>query len=345
MEKQREIYAEWLRIVAAFSVVFQHTVSSAWYDAPVNSLDFFALNFMNSLARFGVGVFIMLSGAFMLSPEYSHPPKKIFTHNLPKILVVLIFWVVVYGVINTVAEGGTALDILSTPALLFTDPATHLWFLYTLAGLYLITPALRVFTEHASKNMVLYVICIFFVFGLAIPTVSHLVSKFTDVDLYRNLGIRGTTTYAGFYLAGFYLSKYGLGQKARHILYVMALVSWVLAFYYSTYVSVMTNKPNEYFFGNFQPTTFLEAAALFCLFRTRYAKQVTTNPRLIRLSACMLGVYLVHPIFLKAFYGLKLTLLGSYPLLTAPVVAVVFFALSLAFVRGLRAIPWVKKII
>ncbi len=38
---QKEIYAEWQRIIAAFSVVFQHTVTSAWYSVPVDSDNFF----------------------------------------------------------------------------------------------------------------------------------------------------------------------------------------------------------------------------------------------------------------------------------------------------------------
>ncbi|WP_407444012.1 acyltransferase [Fibrobacter sp.] len=349
----RELYAELLRIVAAFTVVFQHTVTSVWYDVPVDTGDFFALNFLNSIARFGVGVFIMISGAFMLSPKYPHTPQKILRHNLVRILILLVVWVCIYGVVDAIREGvhnglgigESVVNILAAPLDLFVAPPTHLWFLYAIAGLYVITPALRVFTEHASKHMVLYVIAIFFAFGLVIPTVNHLLAKLAHFHMYQNIGIRGATTFAGFYLTGFYISQYGLGRIARRVLYSSALISWFISFFYSTYFSLVKDTPNEFFFGNFRPMTFLIAAAVFCFFRTRYGERRTSDTRILDISKCMLGVYLLHPMFIKIFYGLKLSLLEPHPLITAPLMAVVFFGLSLGAVFLFRLIPGVKKIL
>ncbi len=353
---KREIYAELLRIVAAFTVVFQHTVTSVWYTVPVDSSDFAALNFLNSLSRFGVGVFIMISGAFMLSPRNSHPPGKILTHNLPRTLIPLVFWVTLYGIVNAICENakdgglesaagilGCITDVLSAPLLLFTKPAGHLWFLYTIAGLYLLTPPLRVFTEHASRKMVLYVIGIFFAFGLLLPTTSHLLTKFAHFTLYKNIGIQGVTSFAGFYLTGFYLSHYGVSPKTRKVLYGTTLASWIIAFVAATYISELRNTPNEYFFGNFRPTTYLMAAGVFCYFREKFQNMQTCNTQLIQLSGCMLGVYLIHPLFIKAFYGMHLTLLEPHPIIVAPFAAIVFYTLSLATVWGFRKIPFIKK--
>lgn len=349
--QKREVYAEWLRIFAAFVVVFQHTVTSAWYDTPVDTPDFFMLNFMNSLSRFGVGVFIMISGAFMLSPKYAHPPRKVLKHNLVRILALIVFWVVFYGIVDALCVGfksgagfgETVLNVLSAPVLLFTKPATHLWFLYVIAGLYLITPALRVFTEHASKRMVLYVIAIFFAFGLVYPTVSHLAGKWFDITLYKNIGIRGCTTFAGFYLTGFYIAQYGIGQRARRILYAGAIISWAFAFFYSTYISLLRDAPNEFFFGNFRPTTFLMAAGVFCFFRQKYRDGETQDERLIGFSKCMLGVYIIHPLFIRLFYGLKLSLLEPHPLVTVPLMTIAFFGVSAGIVYLFRRVPGIRK--
>ena len=361
--QKREVYAEWLRIFAAFVVVFQHTVTSAWYDVPVDTPDFFVLNFMNSLSRFGVGVFIMISGAFMLSPRYAHPPRKVLKHNLVRILALIVFWVVFYGIVDALCVGfksgagfgETVLNVVSAPVLLFTKPATHLWFLYVIAGLYLITPALRVFTEHASKRMVLYVIAIFFAFGLVYPTVSHLAGKWFDITLYKNIGIRGCTTFAGFYLTGFYIAQYGIGQRARRILYAGAIISWAFAFFYSTYISLLRDAPNEFFFGNFRPTTFLMAAGVFCFFRQKYGETTTPDtdargqntdargPRVVAFSKCMLGVYIIHPLFIRLFYGLKLSLLEPHPLVTVPLMTIAFFGVSAGIVYLFRRVPGIRK--
>ena len=100
-----------------------------------------------------------------------------------------------------------------------------------------------------------------------------------------------------------------------------------------------------YFFGNFRPMTFLIAAAIFCYFRTKYGNTTTDDAKLIDMSKCMLGVYLVHPMFIKAFYGLHLSILVPHPIVTAPLMAVVFFGLSLFVVRMFRKIPGMRKIL
>lgn len=340
--KTRELYGDVLRWIAAFSVVFQHTVTSVWYFTPVKTDEWLVLNFFNSIARFGVGVFFMLSGAFMLSPDYAHPPKKIFTKNLPRILFLLLFWVVFYGTVNVVSDGGSLRELFATPLLLFTQPQTHLWFLYVLAGLYVLTPPLRVFTKYASPQMVLYVIGIFFCFGLLLPMVNHLLERLADFTLYKNIRIQGCSTFAGFYLAGFYLAHYGLKPQWRKILYALAIVSWVVAFLSSTYFSLEHARPNEYFLGNFRPMTFLMAAGIFCFFRERF--RGVENCSRLRISDCMLGVYLVHPLFIKFFYSTDLSLLNPHPVFTVPLAAVVFFSLSLGVTFLLRFLPGLRKI-
>ena len=91
---------------------------------------------------------------------------------------------------------------------------------------------------------------------------NHLLEMFADFTLYRNIRIQGCTTFAGFYLTGFYLSHYGLNLRSRAFLYAAAVFSWAFAFASSTFYSLERVKPNEYFLGNFQPTTFLVASGI-----------------------------------------------------------------------------------
>ncbi len=345
MPRPKEIYAEWLRIFAAFTVVFQHTVTSAWYSVPVDSDDFLFLNLLNSMLRSGVGIFVMVSGAFMLSPRYPHPPKKIFAHNLSKVLALLVFWVVFYGVFDALGKDASIKSLLSAPLLIFTKPHTHLWFLYVIAGLYVLTPALRVFTEHASRKMILYVIVLFVSFGLLLPTVNHLLAAFAHFPLYKNLEIRGLTSFVGYYLTGFYIAHYGIRKIPRKILYASAFVSWGTAFLASLYVSDLRNAPNEYFFGNFRPTTFLVAAGIFCFFREKFRDKTTDNPLFLNISRATLGIYLIHPIFIGAFYRLDFSLLAWHPVLSAPLAATAFFALSLLIVLPFQKIPLLKNVL
>ena len=129
------------------------------------------------------------------------------------------------------------------------------------------------------------------------------------------------------------------------MLYGAALLSWFLAFFYATYFSLVRAAPNEFFFGNFRPTTFLVAAGIFCLFREKFRDRTTNSKALIAISGCMLGVYIVHPLFIKASYGLGFTPVDPNPLITSPIMAIIFFTLSLGVVFAFRKIPGLKKIL
>ena len=197
---KRILYAEVLRVVAAFSVVFQHTASSAWYSLPVDSDKFIFVNVFNSISRFGVGVFFMISGAFLLDPNRNYTPATILKKKLPQLLLLLIVWGIFFSILNTAIAQGDLKNYLTSPLQIFISPPTHLWFLYVLAGLYALTPALRVFTKNASRKMLLYTIALCFTFGYLLPSVGLLLGKFFHLTLYKNIGIQGLYNFAGFYL-------------------------------------------------------------------------------------------------------------------------------------------------
>ena len=61
-KKSRNISFDLLRIISAFSVVMLHVSAEYIHSNPVGSLDFQLANFMNSISRFGVPIFVMISG-------------------------------------------------------------------------------------------------------------------------------------------------------------------------------------------------------------------------------------------------------------------------------------------
>ena len=64
-----QLYIDVLRIIACFSVIMLHTSAQAWYSLPVDSGGFKIANSYDALFRFGVPVFVMISGALFLAPE------------------------------------------------------------------------------------------------------------------------------------------------------------------------------------------------------------------------------------------------------------------------------------
>ena len=75
MSKKRILSYDVIRIVAIFAVVMVHVVSIYLRRAPVDSVEFITANVWGSLARIGVPMFVMLSGALLLNEERSYSYK------------------------------------------------------------------------------------------------------------------------------------------------------------------------------------------------------------------------------------------------------------------------------
>lgn len=65
-----------LRIAACFAVVLLHVSNGYWYVVDINSNDFLVMTIYNSFTRFGVPVFFMLSGLFLLDPQKEMTVRK-----------------------------------------------------------------------------------------------------------------------------------------------------------------------------------------------------------------------------------------------------------------------------
>jgi len=66
MKKERIAYLDALRIFAMFMVIMLHTAADQWWLVfSVNRNDWEVLNFYNSVVRFAVPIFAMISGGII----------------------------------------------------------------------------------------------------------------------------------------------------------------------------------------------------------------------------------------------------------------------------------------
>ena len=343
----RVLYADILRIVATFAIVVLHTATSEWYGVSVQSDHWLGLNFYNTLVRWGVAIFIMLSGAFFLDPHISRTPDKIFGKYIPRIAVALIFWGGLYGCFHVVSNSHfTAIDFLKVPLSFLFEPQVHLWFLYVIIGLYLLTPLLRIFTKHATKKELEYFLFLFVCFGTLLPLLSQYFLESVHQPLYRNLIIPGFSSFVGYFVAGYYFQHYSLMRKTRLLFYALGILSWAFIFLGSTQLSIEKNTPNEYLMGNFRPMTFAMATGIF-LFAKEFLGRRTFGVRVERvvlwLSGCTFGIYLVHPLIISAFLKLGGNLYFISSFISVPLISCILFLVSLFITALIKKIPLIHK--
>lgn len=91
MKKDRVVYFDYLKIIAALAVIMIHIASENWYTIDVESTKWFCLNFYDSIARFGVPVFVMISGALFLDKKVKI--SEIYSKYILRLVIAFIFGV------------------------------------------------------------------------------------------------------------------------------------------------------------------------------------------------------------------------------------------------------------
>ena len=133
--------------------------------------------------------------------------SEFLKHRIGKIVGPTVFWSLFYMVANIVQNGSA--DWPSTVKSLLSVPFSAqgygvLWFMYTLAGLYIIAPVLSHWLEQASRKEIEFYLALWVV-TMCYPLISLVLDVNRDVDgiLYYCTG------YVGYFLLGYYLHRYG----------------------------------------------------------------------------------------------------------------------------------------
>ena len=145
---KREIYFDYLRILAILCVIMIHVVGVNWFTTPIYSTNWKILNIYDSIARFSVPIFVMISGALFLNKEKEISIKKLYSKNILRLVVTLLFWSLMYSIYaNIIIAKTISLSILKLTYLDFINSHYTLWFITMLIGLYMAIPIFKKICE------------------------------------------------------------------------------------------------------------------------------------------------------------------------------------------------------
>jgi surface polysaccharide O-acyltransferase-like enzyme len=348
-ESNRIVYLDLLRIVSCFAVIVLHTAAQYWEDQPPSSYAWQVFNVYDSVSRFCVPVLVMISGVFFLNANKDIPLKKLYGKYILRLLTAYIFWSLFYAAVHYIGseEAFTLTNVLESA---FFDPATHLWFLPMLIGIYILVPLLRPIVKNGGRYMQKYFLTLFFIFGICIPTV--MLFEFPGSDYVGGILTRFPVDlvcgFAGYFVLGYYIFTYDVSRRFRIASYIAGVLSILTCIFVTSYYSVSSGKPNELLYEYLAATTFFVSAAIFTFFKyvvskIRWPDRCASMVQSI--SLCTFGVYLIHIFFLELFDGWGFTALSFDPVLSVPAIALSVFAASLVTIFALRKIPKVNKFI
>lgn len=330
-----------VRALAIVMVLVIHSAGAGLTGYAPGAPDWWGALLWGAAARPAVPLFFMCSGALMLCRDIS--PKRLLTHNLPRIVCAMLVWAFAYRLAGLAAGGGL------TPAgvwdavkrTLLLQHEFHFYYLHILLLVYAFLPAARVFVRSASRRELEYLLAVWFVTGILFPLLRYFrpFSLVYQVDSWYKMNMAYSSV--GYALLGHYLRQYG--GTVRRGWYGAALAGgFVVTFGGCAALSLRDGALNEIFLEGMSPGPALMAFGLFGLIL--YGKELPgrlARPvgRLARASFC---IYLVHILFQKVFLRLGLSAGAPPCILAIPAMAALLAVCGWLVWEVLHRIPIVK---
>lgn len=340
----RLIYADALRVAATFSVVLLHVAASNWSLAEPGSFEWNVFNFYDSISRFGVPVFVMISGMFLLNPDKAVDLREIYGKYILRIVKAFIAWSLLYALYASINTYGT----FNSDAFLksFVPGHYHLWYLYMIAGLYIITPVLRRIAGDKEASGYFLLLSIIFVFILPIIiklfNLEYLEMIIKKFDFHLVLG------YSGYYLGGYYLSTHDIKKDRRNVIYILGILSAIGTAALTYTGSLRAGTAVGTFYSYFSPNVMLASIAVFIFFKYEVSEIKFDSKGIAGieiLSACSFRIYLVHDFFNMFFSNMGINTMKYNPLLSVPATALLVYSASVGISYIIGRTPFLKNIL
>ena len=323
---RRSAPADAARLAAAFFVVLIH--SSGIEGAGI---------LWNALSRFGVPVFVILSGYFTL--DRPRGARELLRRSA-RLLAIMLCWSVIYYA-WLLASGTREWEGARVMLRYFVTEPVHMWYIYTTVFLYALTPLLGVFCGHASRRQYEYALLLCFGLGGVYELLHAYALSPTLMLIAENAHILRGAGFLFFFLLGGYFRRYELSRRAALALYILAALG--LACTMAGAAATSRGGLDERFLSYTTPFVMLTAAGftLFCLRR-----RLPPSARLSAAARCTLGVYLLHPMLILIPQHLGIWEPAVLPLwLAVPLRALGVYAVTLAISLLLSRVPAVGRLV
>ena len=329
--KTKTAYFEWLRLFAAAAVVLMHTAAKRWLSISHTVPEWEVLTLWDSLVRWPVPIFIMITGALFL-PRRTEL-KTALGRYIPRMAVGFLVWSGVYALYR----GELTLNGL-------VSGYYHLWYLPFLCGVYLTLPFLQKIAEDDRLADQLLLV------SLTVGTLFPWLVKLGELLLPESRGLLGTlaglVNYTFFFdhisllLLGHRLHRTELSRKQRRVIYILGVLGVSVTGIATIWATSLTDFQNSLFFDFAAPNNLCAAAALFV-----FAKQhLRSLPKWVAVPAKhSFGIYLVHALVIDLLADGGYHVLTWDPVWSVPVLSAAVFAISLTLAALLRRIPVIGK--
>lgn len=349
-KSQRIIAFDIMRIIAIFAVIWLHFSSQNYYTSfPSNEWEI--RNIYDSMVRWGVPIFVMISGALFLDSNKQLSIKKLYTKNILRIISAFLFWSFIY-LLYDILEKNRQYTTLGEVISCVVKGPFHFWFLKMLLGLYIIAPILKIIANNKKIEMYFLLLALITTFVLPLCfkllSIININSSLVLNGFYEKMNIKITFGFTGYFMLGHYLRNNIFNSSTRYTVYILGLISWICVIVFTHFKSFQNNHADTFFYNNLSVFTLTEAMAVFIfIYKRFYNYSSKYSPLLIKISNLTFGVYLIHVLFRQLFhdsFGIDSNIFGGC-VIGVPILSIITFASSLVLTWVINKIPFSNRFI
>ena len=365
MEKERIVFADYLRVLACFLVMLVHAAEN-FYGADNSGLAGNVSMLANEANRFWVAFYdgfcgrtcvplFMVLSAFLLVPlKPGDTMLQFYRRRFLRIIPPVVVFMLIYCFLPLAWGGMTweqsVADIKHIPWN-FPSMAGHLWFIYPLISLYLIIPVVSPWLEKATAKEELVFIGIF-----VVSTFLPFIHRFVTPEVWGECFWNGFTMlwycsgYLGYLVLAHFIRTHLKWESGRRMcvgaicfLVGAAFTGW--AFWYRGVPGQLIETPMlEWAWEFCTPNVLLATFGMFLMFSSM--KRKSAPAFVIGMSKLTFGMYLMHLLYLAPIA--KMVIGGdvaspAVPVWAAiPLIAVLTFICSAVTTKVLSLIPGSK---
>ncbi len=303
MKGEREQNYDLLRVISMIAVIMIH-VSATWVglftkqinqgagiDSLINPL---TLCIYNSVSRFAVPCFVMLSGAFILDDDRTADYKWFYKTKLKKICIFTIVFTILYFSYNVICSIIEKQNVVLQMISLVKDvakgePFYHMWYLFMLIGLYLMAPVVIRFKDSISYKSFRMTVFVFLILAS--------ISRWTTGNIRVNWNMGQSFEYLGYFMTG-YVIRRDLKNKnnLKGIILVLFGILFELSAALIEYKMQIVDglSENQLKFNIVTPYCPLIVAASVLIFTGFTLMSIKSNKHIAKFAGMSLLIYLFH---------------------------------------------------
>jgi surface polysaccharide O-acyltransferase-like enzyme len=331
----RLAYADGMRTTAIAAVVALHTSGIRVSNEPViESFTWWTGHVIDTLCRWSVPVFIMLSGALMLDPERRQSLVSFYRRRSMRVVVPLLIFAPIYFYWAAHFRG-EILTWKEMKQLIWQGlPQNPLYFLFIIIGLYVIVPFLRAMVRQSPYALLW--LCTLVLFW---PPVSGWLFWYVPMNAFTRF-----IPYIPFFLLG-YLLRTRSGDKAiiwSTVVAFSASSAWII---FKTHLLVQEFGRNDAralaLYDHFSLPVVTQSVAMFLFMRESFGD--STKARIGKLFGVLgpaaFGIYLVHQPVMDFVCGYTRPHTAYFPPLIILTEVIAIFTISSLLVFGWLKVP------